>query len=99
MRFETFRGNDLRRVFDDARALVGALKRLDTCDVVIVDTPGRSPRSQESNTHWQGLLRRLSPNEVHLLIPASMRPDLAAKLGSEFERCAPTHLLLTKVDE
>jgi flagellar biosynthesis protein FlhF len=96
--FAEISGLPLEVVYD-AREVIGALKRLDDCDVVVVDTPGRSPRAQESNAHWQALLARLSPNEVHLVVPASIRPDIAGGLITQFERCAPTHLLITKVDE
>jgi flagellar biosynthesis protein FlhF len=83
----------------DTREVVGALKRLDDCEVVIVDTPGRSPRANDGETRWQSLLQPLSPDEVHLVVPASMRPDIAAGLRATYARCAPTHLLISKVDE
>ena len=83
----------------DARDLPGALKRLDKCDVVLIDTPGRSGRSREANAQWHALLKSASPDETHLVIPATMRPDLLPGVAQQFAACRLTHLLLTKTDE
>jgi flagellar biosynthesis protein FlhF len=83
----------------DRKEVVGALKRLDDCEVVIVDTPGRSPRAQGGDASWQALLPAIAPNEVHLVVPASIRPDIAVSLKHVYASCEPTHLLVSKVDE
>ncbi|MEO7964085.1 MAG: hypothetical protein ABIT38_09275, partial [Gemmatimonadaceae bacterium] len=86
-------------VLYDAKEVAGAMKRLDDCDVVIVDTPGRSPRSGDANTQWQSLLRAVSPDEVHLVLPVTMRPDAVPSIVSALAACRITHACLTKVDE
>lgn len=83
----------------DAREVPAAMKRLEDRDVVIVDTPGRSPRSKDANAQWQSLLRAITPDEVHLVIPATMRPDAVPALMQAMIACRPTHALITKVDE
>jgi flagellar biosynthesis protein FlhF len=83
----------------DAKDLPGALKRLDKCDVVLIDTPGRSGRSREANSQWNAILKSASPDETHLVIPATMRPDLLTGVAKQFASCHLTHLLLTKTDE
>jgi flagellar biosynthesis protein FlhF len=83
----------------DEREVAGAMKRLERCDVVIVDTPGRSPRAGANNARWQGILAALAPDEVHLVVPATMRADLAGALRAALGRTPPTHLVLSKVDE
>ncbi|MBK8250674.1 MAG: hypothetical protein IPK85_25240 [Gemmatimonadetes bacterium] len=83
----------------DAREMPGALQRLDACDVVIVDTPGRSPRSKDANQQWQAMFRAAAPDEVHLVVPASMRPDLLPSLVTSLAECRITHACLTKLDE
>lgn len=82
----------------DAAEIPGALRRLSECDVVIVDTPGRSPRAGEAE-EWRGLLAALDPDEVHLALPAGLRADVALAMAEAFRRCGTTHLLLTKLDE
>jgi flagellar biosynthesis protein FlhF len=93
----------------DAADVPGALARLAHCDVVIVDTPGRGPRTSDDDAPWRALLAGLAPDEVHLVIPATMRTELAERLhdrldallgaaGGEAAR-GVTHALLTKLDE
>jgi flagellar biosynthesis protein FlhF len=76
-----------------------ALARLDACDVVIVDTPGRSPRAHDLNAMWRSMLQIASPDETHLMIPATLRPTLMPPLCDAYAGCRPTHVLFTKVDE
>lgn len=79
--------------------LSGALRRLAHCDVIVVDTPGRSPRQGVARAEWRLLLDRLKPDEVHLVLPAGIRPDIALALRDSYDRCYLTHALLTKLDE
>lgn len=88
----------------DVREVDAAMKRLSqTCDVLIVDTPGRSPASAEFTERWRSLLDTIAPDEVHLVLPASLRADLAIDIGRAYRatraHCGATHLLLSKVDE
>ncbi len=87
----------------DAREVDAAMKRLSSCDVVIIDTPGRSPAAAELTERWRSLLDVLHPDEVHLVLPASLRPDLAIDVARAYRasrtHCGATHLLLSKVDE
>jgi len=81
------------------REVEGAMKRLQRCDVVIVDTPGWSPRQPERNEAWRTLLALCAPDETHLVMPAGIRADVAAALLDAFHEVGPTHLLVTKLDE
>ena len=94
----------------DAADVPGAIARLSRCDVVVVDTPGRGPRTGDDDAPWRALLAALAPDEVHLVIPATMRPDLAEGLRDRLDGLlaetahegaigAVTHALLTKLDE
>ena len=87
----------------DAREIDGAMKRLAQCDVLIIDTPGRSPASSELTERWRTLLDALAPDEVHLVLPASLRPDLALDVARAYSatrtHCGATHLLVSKFDE
>lgn len=91
----------------DAADVAGALGRLSRCDVVIVDTPGRGPRTSDDDAPWRALLAALAPDEVHLVIPATMRTELAeglrdrldALLAAQSDPRGVTHALLTKLDE
>jgi flagellar biosynthesis protein FlhF len=77
----------------------GALARLESADVVLIDTVGRSPLEQPLVEQLQATLGSLALDELHLVISAtSSAPALAATLES-FAALEPTRLLLTKIDE
>jgi flagellar biosynthesis protein FlhF len=76
-----------------------ARKRLASCEVILVDTPGRSPRLAAGEREWGEALAALEPDEVHLTLPASLRFDLARSVRELFEPRGVTHVLLTKLDE
>jgi flagellar biosynthesis protein FlhF len=83
----------------DARDVDAARRRLSECEVILVDTPGRSPRAQHLDLAWRKLLDRLQPDEVHLVVPATLRQDLARGVRESFLAAEPTHLILSKCDE
>jgi flagellar biosynthesis protein FlhF len=85
-------------LYDEAD-LEPTLARLADCDVLIVDSPGRSPRGGESANEWRSLLRRLEPAEVHLVLPATIRADVACSLREDLRDLGITHALITKLDE
>jgi flagellar biosynthesis protein FlhF len=86
-------------VIYDVRELPAALKRLESCDVILIDTPGRSARAKDANAQWQTMLRAASPDEVHLVVPATLRPDSLPALLEAMQPCRVTHACITKVDE
>jgi flagellar biosynthesis protein FlhF len=76
-----------------------AKKRLAHCDVILIDTPGRSPRLAAGEAEWGEILAALAPDEVHLVQPATIRLDIATSVRELFARHGVTHLLLSKLDE
>lgn len=87
----------------DARDIRAAMTRLSSCDVVIIDTPGRSPASAELTERWRTLLDEMAPDEIHLVMPATVRADLALDIARAYRPSrahrGASHLLLSKVDE
>jgi flagellar biosynthesis protein FlhF len=83
----------------DAADARSALARLKKTDIVLVDTPGRSPLTGARDEEWQVMLAALRPDEVHLVLPAGVRLDVAQHLRDAHAATPPTHLLLTKLDE
>ena len=76
-----------------------SLHRLGACDVVLIDTPGRGPGDRVAHAECAGLLRRIEPDEVHLLLPAYLNVEAAGHLMESYAPYGVTHLLLTKLDE
>ena len=73
-----------------------SLRRLRSCDAVLVDVPGLGRFDDED---WIGMLRAAKPDETHLVLPATLRRDVAQGILARSERLRPTHLLLTHLDE
>jgi flagellar biosynthesis protein FlhF len=79
--------------------LAAARERLGHCDVLLVDTPGRSPKNRSDRESIDELLTALAPTEVHAVIAAGTPTHLAEAMLRPSKRPAATHLLVTKVDE
>ncbi len=80
------------------REVAGAVARLRNCQVVVVDTPGRTPDTMGRFGPWEDVLRQIAPHEVHLVIPAGIRNDVARHLRASAKELAPTHVLPSKLD-
>jgi flagellar biosynthesis protein FlhF len=74
-------------------------KGLADCDVILVDCPGRGPRSQGDSDAVRDLLRRIGPVETHLVLPVGLQPALARRTIEEHRARGATHLMPSKVDE
>lgn len=79
--------------------LESGMRRLAGRDAIIVDTPGRAGGATAEAGEWVDLLCRMEPDEIHLVLPAGLRSDVAEKVASTYAAIAPTHLLLSKADE
>jgi flagellar biosynthesis protein FlhF len=88
------------QVASDARTLEIGLRRLEDCDLVLIDTAGRSPRDAWALTAMAECLRDAQePIEVHLCLPVAMRER---ELRTAIEHCgvlSPSRLTCTKIDE
>lgn len=83
----------------DAAEAQQAMRRFRGCDVVLVDTAGRGPGAHDQIRRAQALLSSLRPDEVHLVVPATTRVELARGLRAAHAGVRPTHAILTKLDE
>ena len=80
------------------REIGSALKRLSGLDLVLIDTPGRGG-GRFDDREWEAMLERIGPNEIQLVLSATLRMDVAIGLRDRFRLLGPTHLLLTHLDE
>lgn len=75
-------------------------QRLADLDVVLIDTPGRGPRSRRDRDVVDRWFRLIAPDEVHLTLPAGLQRQLVAATVKQYlDRSSVTHLLATKLDE
>ncbi|MCG3126172.1 MAG: Flagellar biosynthesis protein FlhF [Phycisphaerae bacterium] len=76
-----------------------ALKATADAALVLIDTPGVSPGDSERLAHVSGLLDALSPDGRHLVLPGTMADRARQRCVEAFNRLAPTHVVLTRLDE
>ncbi|MCE5314747.1 MAG: flagellar biosynthesis protein FlhF [Armatimonadota bacterium] len=68
-------------------------------DVVLIDTVGRSQRSDEHLQELKAFVDAASPTQTHLVIAASLSPEIQREAVEKFKVLSPTRLIITKLDE
>ena len=76
-----------------------ALGRLGDVDLILIDTAGRSPRSDARIDQLVELLRSAQPDETHLVLSATSSASSLQTALQGFAPVRPTAAILTKLDE
>jgi flagellar biosynthesis protein FlhF len=76
-----------------------ALESLGEVDLVLVDTAGRSPRDEVKIRELSDFLSEVKPDEVHLVLSATLGQRSAQSVVSHFAQVRADRLILTKLDE
>jgi flagellar biosynthesis GTPase FlhF len=84
---------------DDAVAARRFLDQVGDSALVVVDTPGVSPRAEAELRQLAAELRQLQLDECHLTLPATLSPQAAAELVHGTRTLGVDALALTHVDE
>jgi len=73
----------------------------DACehDLVLIDTCGASLAEPARIEELAALFEPSAPDEVHLVIPASMSPSVQQRAGRVFKRLGALRIVLTRLDE
>lgn len=86
-------------VVQSPEEMSGALERLGEADLVLVDTAGRSPRSDSRIEQLRGMLLAARPDETHLVLSATSSRETTQSILDGFSAVRPTAAILTKLDE
>jgi flagellar biosynthesis protein FlhF len=81
------------------REMHQAIARLADCDLILMDTAGRSPRDEVKIQELKSMLTEAAPDEVHLVLSSVASAAGLAKTAQQFAAVGTTALLLTKLDE
>ncbi len=76
-----------------------ALARLATCALVIIDTPGISPKDGAHLAEVRALLQQADPNEIHLVLNAGASPAALREVLLRYAVFQPDQVIVSKVDE
>lgn len=76
-----------------------ACEELADCDVILVDTAGRSQRDSGRLDELQGLLAAAEPHQTHLVLSSTSSERVLAQAAERFAVIEPDHVVFTKLDE
>lgn len=68
-------------------------------DVILLDTPGRSPNNQQHFAEMDAFLKQAQPDEIHLVINVTTGYEDAANIVDRYNQLRINRLLFTKIDE
>ena len=68
-------------------------------DVILVDTVGRSQRSEEHLTELKAFVDAALPTDIYLCVAASISNRVQMEVVERFAALSPTKLVITKLDE
>lgn len=83
----------------NAQEMRAALAALSDCQLVLIDTTGRSPRDAMRIAEQRSLLAIADPDEVHLVLSATSSIACQQLATRAYASVNPTALMLTKLDE
>ena len=75
------------------------LDALAACDVVLIDTAGRSPRDNARVGELEGFLRVARPHQTHLVLSLTSSAGVLRAASTRFAAVGLHRLVLTKADE
>jgi len=77
----------------------GALSRLKDCDIILIDTAGRSQRDKAKNDELQAFFGIQKPDEIHLVLSTTSSQQVLKQSIDRFASIGFDRLILTKLDE
>lgn len=79
--------------------MAAACESLGDCDVILVDTAGRSQHDAERLDELRRHRDAAQPHQTHLVLAAGASESVLIRAAERFKALAPDRLLVTKLDE
>ncbi len=76
-----------------------AAKQLCACDLILIDTAGRSPRDEPRIAELAELVGAVRPDQVHLVLSTTSREETIREAVDKFAILGPRQVIFTKLDE
>ena len=87
------------KVVSGADDLREAVRSMNECDFILIDTAGRSPNDTLKLNELRGLLAAVEPDEVHLVVSATASEACLELAISRFGDVRTDKIIFTKLDE
>lgn len=79
--------------------MVAEVAALNDCDVVLVDTAGRSQHDQTRLDELRAMVDAAEPSETHLVLSAAASENVQRRIVDSFGTLNPDRVIFTKLDE
>jgi len=79
--------------------LARAKQALSDCELILVDTAGRSQNDAKRIGELMDLVKAAQPDERHLVLSTTNSQQASARIGERFCVLRPDRLIMTKLDE
>ncbi|MBI5763880.1 MAG: flagellar biosynthesis protein FlhF [Planctomycetes bacterium] len=76
-----------------------AVANLKDCDVILIDTAGRSQRDDLRVADLSRFLDAAKPHQVHLVLSSTSREEIIREAAAKFGPLGVKHVIFTKLDE
>lgn len=86
-------------VASGAEQIPAALAELAACDVILLDTAGRSQRDSERLDELAATLQAASPDRTHLVLAGTGAESVVMEAVTRFGAMNPSSIIFTKLDE
>ncbi len=89
------------RVASNVDELLAALRQCQAqrCDVVLIDTAGRSQHDDPRLEQLASLIQAADPHEVHLVLSSTCAQNVLLETAQRFARIRTDRIIFTKLDE
>jgi flagellar biosynthesis protein FlhF len=86
-------------VVSSAEELSGAMRSMQNCEFILIDTAGRSPNDALKLSELKGLLAAARPDEVHLVLSSTSNQKCVELAIARFGEVRVDKIIFTKLDE
>jgi flagellar biosynthesis protein FlhF len=76
-----------------------ACQSLTHCDVILIDTAGRSQHNVDRVAELREMLRAADPHETHLVMSSAADESVLHRTAEVFKAVNPNRIIMTKLDE
>ena len=87
------------KVANSPEELAQAVEELAECDIVVIDTAGRSQNNARRLEELAEFTNAANPDETHLVLSTTVGDNVLRKTAQRFRALGPDRCILTKLDE
>lgn len=87
------------KVANSPEELGQAIEDLGDCDIVVIDTAGRSQNDARRLDELADFTKAAAPDETHLVLSTTVGDNVLRKTAQRFKALGPDRCILTKLDE